>query len=181
MSHKLYIKSLREPISISKSEADGISNLLADSLKLGHTHVSIEGVWSGTKGEIKFVKYPPKENDEFKKNQIQPMTKIQADLYEKQILPFQLEAESLGYGGHEWTKFYLRSQGAIRLELREPPKIKKHEKHFLIMYVRNESLFPKLQEEIESYYLYKDRVAYAKKMELEALKKQELEIDYAKK
>jgi hypothetical protein len=174
MSHQLYVKSLREPIFISKEEAEGIANLMSDQSKDGRTPIIIEGVWTGSKGEVKFVKYPPRESETKQRKQIETMSKVQAEVFEKQVNIHKAEAEAAGFSSFYWKQFYMQSQGVIRVELCEVAKKngKTLEKEYrLTEVVKDPSRYPKLLEEIESYMQYVSRIEYAKKQKAKELEK----------
>lgn len=160
---ELYVKSLKEPILLSKEEAEMISRIHSDASKDNQFKIVIEGVWSGSKGEIKFVKFPPKEPERADYKKVEPMSYKDAIAFEKKILPHKIEAEVSGFGTYTWELFYAQKQGAIRIELQQ-----RGGKESLVQVVTNPTIYPKVQEEIESFYLFKSRQAYAQKKELEA-------------
>jgi hypothetical protein len=176
MSHQLFVKSLREPIAISKEEAEGIANLIADQSKDGRTPVVIEDVWSGTKGEVKFVKYPPRSEEREERKNIEPMTQVQADVFEKRIFPHIMEAEVSGFGSGAWQLFYMQKEGAIRLEVdivaqvRKQKKIAGWQKNCRMKeIVTSPDMYVSLQKEIAAYKAYQAKKSYAEKKRLEHL------------
>ena len=56
--HWMYIKGMRDPISITKSVAEQIGKLIENPATDNKTPVVLEGIWTGTRGDIKFVKFP---------------------------------------------------------------------------------------------------------------------------
>lgn len=164
MSNKaeLYIKSLREPISITMEEADAISRLMGDNTKDNKTRIVIEGVFDGSKGEVKFVKYPPKEDESAWGKKIEPMTAQEAEMFEKKIFPYQIEAEATGLGTFHWPLYYMQAMGAIRIQLH----VGKNGRVTLEPVVTDIHAYPKLQDEVASYYLFIDRKTYGENMRL---------------
>jgi len=174
MSHQLFVKSLREPISISKEEAQGIQELMINQSKDGRTPVVIENVWTGTKGEIKFVKFPPRDNNEQenKNRKIEPMTESQALAFERCVNLSKSECEIGGFPTYNWPLFYMQSQGVIRLEFKELGE-KRYGKDSVrfTQTVLQPDRYPEVQSELESYAKYIANIAYAIKQrerELEA-------------
>lgn len=163
-SHELYVKSLREPIQLSKLEAEAISALLEDPSKDNQTKISIEGVWTGSKGEIKFIKYPKKEPErpEFKK--VAPMSAVQGKAFEERILPHQIEAEVSGFGTFQWELFYAQKSGVLRVEL-----VRTKTGEHLVPVITDPNGYMALQDEIEAYKLWKSRQEYAERKRLESL------------
>lgn len=57
MSAKLHIVGLKEPIYLSDEEGKLAESLIADTTKASQTPFSIEGIWTGTKRDMKFVTF----------------------------------------------------------------------------------------------------------------------------
>lgn len=158
---ELHIKSLKEPIYVTDNEADLIEKLMADGAKDHNYRVVIEGVWSGRKGDIRFVKWPKSEEGSVKKK-IVPMTAMDAAAFESRILPYKMEAEASGFGTYRWKLFYMQAMGAIDLEY----LVTRTGEHIQEV-VLDIFLYPKLQDEISSYEAYLSKKKYAEEKQLE--------------
>lgn len=174
--HQMYIKGMREPITIPKSVAETIGKLIANPATDSKTPVDIEGVWTGTRADIKFIKFPPVDayENEGGSSYVEAMTDIVAEAFEVEILPYQMEAEATGFGTFNWPKFYMHSKDIIRLDV----YITDSNRRYLHETVTNPLEYPKMQKHIQSYVTWKGKKEYAEKKELIRLEQMALEEDY---
>lgn len=167
MKAKLYIRGAgagSEPIELEVEEALAAERLIGDATKPKDTPFSIQGVWSGTKADMKFVVFPKKESvGSYQK--IEPMTKEEAVLFEKEFEPFKKKAKEEGYRSYNDVLLWLESLGAVALKRSESDG----QKH-LSPAVHPELYVPSMAR-FDAYGAYRDKVAYAKQQELKELEK----------
>lgn len=170
---ELHIKGIKEPIIIDEFEAIAIEELRNDATKDPRSVIAIEGVWSGAKSEVRYIKWIREEERHDYKRKIDPMPAHMVKAFEEKILPYQVQSETHGFGTHKWPLFYMQAAGALRLEIYE------NKQGFISVneIVTDYLLYPKVQDEVESYMLHLDRVAYAKKMREKELEKMALETE----
>lgn len=121
MKAKLFVRGLKEPVELENDEALSAQDLIGDSTKTNDTAFSIEGVWTGKKGDMKFVIFPKVEKAPVY-SKIEAMTKEEADAFEKDIVQDKVKAVEV-YGlnkqreprDYKWREFYLQRYGAIKL------------------------------------------------------------------
>jgi hypothetical protein len=61
MSAQLFIRGMKDPIRLSDEEGKIAEGLIADPSKPRETPFRIEGVWTGTKGDLRYVVFEKKE------------------------------------------------------------------------------------------------------------------------
>lgn len=161
------IRGLREPIDLEHNEALAVQALKSDITKPDTTPFSITGVWSGTKGDIRFVTFPPKTEDAEKFKKIEPMPEKEAEDFKIIVDECRQKAEDEGYPRYYWHYFYLQKVGAVVLERKKSvnPEIGK----LLDMKIRNISLYQTGTEKMSRYGLYVSKIEFAEKMNLKAL------------
>lgn len=171
MSNKaqLYVKGMREPIELEVQEGNAAQRLIADAAMPLNTPFSIEGVWTGTKAEMKFVSFPKEEERSYSKGYAAAMSREQAIAFFKELKPFREQAVSEGFHAYDGEFFWLQAQGAIRLTLRGEDG-----KNVPSLYGHGTTIVDtkKLEEaehRLEAYKAYVDKVSYAKRKESEAL------------
>jgi len=177
MKAKLYIRGA-DPVDLEEDEAKGAETLIADASKPKDTPFSIEGVWSGTKADMKFVAW---QKDESSKEFIPALayTKEEAEAFDKEFVPFIEKAKTEGYKSYDAMPLWLESLGCVRLSRWEGKDGRKFfttaiASHMITPY--NEALARK--ERRDAYY---SKVAFAKKKETEALEKMADQTAVAKK
>lgn len=157
---ELHIRGLKEPIPIDSDIASAVSAMLKNSAIDGNTPVDFPGVWSGSKKDIKYVLFPKNTGEDPWAKKIEPMSGAEASIFEKKVLPHKLEANGYGFGEYNWPLFYMQSMGAVRIEVH----LDRFKREHLVPHVLDIFLYPKIQEEIESYMLYLSRKEYAVRM-----------------
>lgn len=127
MKAKLFIKGMQEPIVLDYEEARIIERLKSDYSKDPQTAVSIPGVWTGTKGDIRYVLFTKDDSGrQFYRKEIPAMSKFEADDFEKKHrLPSEAECRERGLGTFHWPSVCLSRMGAIRIDEYETPKGRK--------------------------------------------------------
>lgn len=148
MKALLYTKGDKEPIELEENEAKGAEKLIADASKLPNTAFSIPGVWTGTKADMKFVKWPKKELSSVP-NILSPMSDTEVIEFTKKLDAAKQQAVMVfGQGKeHRWRDFYFEHVGAWRLEL--------HKVVTIIPFVKDSELAQKADEDIKRFDLYR--------------------------
>lgn len=167
-----------EPIELEPEEAQAAQKLIGDPAKPKDTPFSIEGVWSGTKGDMKFVVFPKKEEDQYKsKEHIEPMTKQEAEEFEKRYLPFVAQAKAEGYKAPHIVAeaLWMESMGAVTLTRWEHPKTGKQ----VDMAVRPVQ-YKEAQHIRDRWKAYRAKVEYADKMRTAELERMAAEVGQSK-
>lgn len=157
---ELHIRGLKDPIMIDADIAATISGTLKNNTVDDNTPIVLEGIWSGKKKDIKYVLFPKQGNEDAWSKKIEPMSSTESVLFEKKIYPNKIEANGYGFGEYNWPLFYMQRMGAIEIHVHKDRFKREH----LVPYVLDISLYPKLQDEIDSYMLYLSRKEYAIKM-----------------
>ncbi len=162
MKALLFVKGMKEPIELEEQEAKAAQRLLSLSSQPNNTPFSIEGVWTGTKGEMKYVMFPRGEKVNAYRERPSAMTKEQAEKFEKEIWQDKRKAfkvfgatKLLRSGEYlsmlfKWPEFFYERRGAIRLEILTTGFSSKH----LKWYMKDADLLGKLEDEVESYWAY---------------------------
>lgn len=163
----MFLKGMREPLNLTSSEAAELEKLWLDDEVEPSTKLQIEGVWTGTKSDIKFFKTEREDNPHHEKK-VEPMTAKQAELFEEDILPAQLLAEASGLGTYNWERFYAQQKGATRIRAYESSRASGV---LLRETVINPEVYAAIQKEIAAYKNFKERQAFAEKKKLESLEK----------
>lgn len=162
---QLYIKGLKEPIPISREEAKLIEGLKVDDSKPFDTPVVIPDVWNGTKSDIRYIAYPPKEKS-YSTSALSPMTDTEANLFEQNIPLYEQQAEELGLSKLYWTDMYIVDKGGIQVKTYD---IASSGKRSITRTITNIENFEKSRDEIERYVLWKGRQEFIEKKKLEGL------------
>lgn len=156
MSAKLFIKGIQEPFILS-SEEGKIAQTLIMSGKSKDTPFSIEGVWSGTRGDMRFVAFDKAETAPGGK-EIPKMGKDEAE-------EMKAAMEGLrGKGKANVKDYWLESKGVLRIE-----SVGNGFEYFVNGDKMGEYI--SCMEKIDSYDDYFARLKYAKRMELKDLEK----------
>jgi len=154
---KLFVRSHRDPIELEYDEAKAVDALLRDVSKPNNTPFSIEGVWSGTKGEMKFVIFGEKE---YEQKNINALDEEEGKRFEAMLLPYRKQSQE-ELGNEFYSKdFWLQSKGFIRLDVWENGKG--------FSTVVNGDTIPQYEETLEflaRYDMWQAKKYYAKKME----------------
>jgi|SRR6185436_16948964 len=170
MKAKLFVRGMKEPVELEADEATAAQNLIADATKDTKTPFSIEGVWSGTKAEMKFVVFPKKDEPDQYQGKVEPYSKAEAEAFEAEYQPFVEKAKAEGYKMKDGELFWLEHIKAVRLERLELPSGKS-----LQVYVRP-GPYQEAMARKERFDAYKDRVAYAKNAEMQELEKMAAQV-----
>lgn len=157
---ELHIRGLKEPISIDADIASAVSAMLKNATIDGNTPVDFPGIWSGSKKDIKYVMFPKNPHEDAWARKIEPMSGAEATAFEKKIKPYMLKANGYGFGEYHWSIFYMHAMKAITIDI----FVDKNNREHLVPYVLDIFLYPKIQDEIESYMLYLSRKNYAIQM-----------------
>lgn len=167
MKARLFIRGMKDPVELEREEAVAAQALISDSTKDPKTPFSIEGVWGGTKADMKFVVFPPNEEDLFDNGSVEPMSESEAGVFDVEIDPYRLEATVRGYLPAFWDFFYLRGKKSIRLEEYEGEPGKKS----LTCIVLSPELYREHNARVERYKMFKAKKEFAEKKRLEGLEK----------
>lgn len=165
MKAKLYIKGLREPIEIEADEAKEAQRVITDPKIAKETPFSIEGVWTGTKFDMKFVVFPERE-EQFESPEFKVMSKTEYAAFNKELEPYRKEAVRAGWKEYEGDLFWVQSTGAIRIRARKESYESLYRDCVTVL---DPVKFKEADAKIDAFNAYRDRIAYAKARDLEGL------------
>ena len=174
---KMKVGGLREYIELEEIEARAVQLLKSDVTKPDSTPFSIDGVWSGTKGDIKFVVFPKKEKEIISSNakESRTMTDEDAKEFETEYKESVKLAESKGVSGIFWLDFYLEKEDAVRLDF----SVAKHTgMKYWNQVITNVYNYERYSALAGSYTNWKAKKEWAEKNILKNLEETANKIDY---
>lgn len=125
MKAKLYVKGLSEPIELTVAEAEAAQKLIADPSAPAGTPFAIEGVWAGTKWEMKFVVFPRDDRSSAARGERverKAMEEREATAFEESWQkPAIRDAISAGCKPYQWRDFFLKRRGVATLQVHDHP------------------------------------------------------------
>jgi len=95
MSASLFIKGIKEPIALSDEEGKIAEGLIADNSKDRSSVFSIPGVWTGTKGEMRYVTFQ-KERTYSQNPDDVPLTPEEQLSRRKSLDQMRIDLENMG-------------------------------------------------------------------------------------
>lgn len=162
MKAKMFIKGLREPIELEKNEATVAQALKSDINQSNETPFTIKDVWSGTKGDIKYIIFPDKEKIF---EAVRPMSDEEAKEFEKIVKECRAVAEKKSLKSYFWDDIYLENKGAVSLDIQN----RSNGTIGVERIISNPNLYTKYEEIVERYKLWLGKKEFVEKNKIEAL------------
>lgn len=183
MKAQLFVKGIREGIELEDSEALALQAFIIDSSKAHDAVFSIEDIWTGKKGDIKFVSFPKKEK-EAQRNNVYEMPEGEALIFQKEIEEDKKKSIEL-YGNDKdgkpttfnWKKCHYHRKGAIRLDVFDSPLGFKVD----TITVLDPRAYMDLEQKVESFDLWAGKKEFVEKKRIEELEKMSEEVTGEKK
>lgn len=170
MKALLYVRGDKDPIELEEAEAKAAEALIGDASRTPDTAFSIQGVWTGKKADMKFVKFP-KVEPKYEDWKIEPMTKAEAEAFEQEIEQDKVKAGEV-YGRNKdgelrtynWQGLYMHRMGALKLEVVDVDGRKVDK-----VLSRDTILWGNLDKKIRSYVEFTIKRDYSKAQEAKVL------------
>lgn len=163
---KLFLKGNKEPIEINESEANSIQTVLLDGYASADTPISLEKIWTGRKGDVKYVLF---EKEREYSSDIAEMNPAEARMFKEELEPFRQEAEKINTGwSYVAPVLWMQKQGAINFHVIDLPH--QGAKTWRIGVI-DPVKYRQLSQKIESYDKWVFKTEYAEKKKNEHLEK----------
>ena len=164
----MIVRGLREPIMLEHNEALAVQSLKSDTSKSDTTPFTIEEVWSGTKGDIRFVIFPEKEvaSSEGGYTVTEAMPESEARAFKINVKEkYEAEAEKNGFKAYHWVEFYKRSKKATALDIEKTFSGEK----MLKTTIKDVYKYKEIDKHVDSYMAFLSKKAFIEKKKIEGL------------